>query len=77
VALTEYDNMPVKYEARFYDGMLVVTEVTPHIYMRIGTDGLADSKIEAVEILKLSMMNKFLAKFRAIDWQAMQFVRTI
>jgi hypothetical protein len=75
MALIEYDKLPLLYKAQL-DGMdLVVTEVTAHVYMRIGTADLGCSKVEACELLKKRLMLDFNQKLEAVNWQALQYFR--
>jgi len=63
------------YKAALQNGTLEVTEVTPEIWRRIGTQGLGHSKMGAVEILKRRVMNQFAKDMQAIDWQSLQYVK--
>lgn len=71
----QYDNLPDMYRAELVAGDLNVVPVTGHIYMRIGTAGLNESKIGAIEDLKLRMMNIFQMQMKQIDWQANKYIR--
>jgi len=71
--LTEYEELPVRYRAKLEGMQLTVEEVSAHIYRRFGTVGTGVTKLEAVEILKKSIMDKFLSHMSAIDWQARPF----
>lgn len=70
--LAEYEELPVRYRAKLDVTQLLIEEVSPHIYRRFSTVGTGTTKMEAVEILKRDLMDDFLRKMAAIDWQARQ-----
>ena len=73
--MVEYPHLAVRYKASYVKPQLFVEEVTPQIYLRIGTEDSAETKLGAVELLKLRLMEKFLDAMQAIDWQAIKYVK--
>lgn len=69
--------MKPMYKAELCDFELVITEVSPEIYKRISTQGLGNDKVHAIEILKGNVMDDFLHKIKAIDWQSIKYVKGI
>lgn len=74
--LDRYEELSPMYKAELSSGELVVLEVSPHCYMRVGTKDLGRTKLEAIEILKKSVMERFLTDMKCIDWQSQQYVRS-
>ena len=67
---------PDMFKAEFQDNAnLVIIPVVYGVYRRIGTQGLSETPLQAVEALKLATMDKFLQTMKAIDWQAMSIVK--
>ena len=73
--LREHEEMSPMYKAELIKGELVISEVTAHIYMRIGTSGLGYSKAEAIEILRRQILDKFADDLKRINWQAIPYMR--
>lgn len=66
-----YDGKPNMYKAELGAyGQLIITPVSPEIYMRFGTEGLGSTREEAIIHLKKSIMNRFEQDMRSIWWQS-------
>lgn len=72
--LEKYSEMPTRYKAHFVDNQLIVEEVGPDVYMRVGYHGAETTKLRAVETLRKGMMEEFLRNMSTIQWQAKQYI---
>ena len=71
--IDDYIELPYMYKAELIKTELVLTEVSPLIYMRFGTQGLGKTKVEAIEILRKGIMVKFNREMGCINWQAREY----
>lgn len=66
-----YGGKPNMYKAELGgDGQLIITPVSPEIYMRFGTEGLGVTREEAIIYLKQTIMDRFERDMRSIWWQS-------
>lgn len=73
--LDEYKDLPPMYKAELTEkGQLIVTEVDPHVYRRIGTAGLGATPLKAAELLKARLLERLDEQLQAITWQARQYI---
>ena len=71
--LSEYDLLPLMYRATLVKNELILEEISPHVYRRVGTTGLGRNKVEAIEKLKRRMMDRFAVDLQAVNWQMLQY----
>lgn len=65
----------VMYAASLVNDELIIREVGEGVYRRIGTQGLSNTKLEAAEVLKSRIMEKFTHDMKCVDWQSQQFIK--
>lgn len=73
MAIESYDGKPDMYGADLVNGLLVVSRISPHIYMRIGTEGLGATPMDAIYALRKRIMTQFEKDLQCVWWQSKEY----
>ena len=68
-----YEDLKVRYQATLDNKQLIITEISPEIYMRYGEADSSDTKQGAIEKLRRKFMDNFQSAMNCINWQAREF----